>query len=1181
MTSAETGGETTPVGSVEGTLVLTEAARTDQPAEVVPPEAAPPEPKPPNPAPPEPAPPEPALPEPALPEPALPEPAPPEPALARRKTRRVRTGLGGRLLLLLLVFGLAGGIYAMVGKPIGLPVWAVAEVEQRLNRNLDGVMTDGALSIGGIEVMLGDDWVPHLVLEDVRLLKFSGQTLLSLPEAHVALDPKGFLQGAIRATSVRIVGARLAVRRDRQGHFDLAFGGASAGPQIDSLAALFDSADAAFALPGLADLTNIDLEALSLSLTDLGEGKTWEVGDGRLHFENRPGELAAELGMSLVAGGSSPSRAVLTVVSAKGVGSARVTVQVDAVAAKDLASQTPLLGWLGILEAPISGEIAATVDTSGIQDLTGRLEIGKGALQPSAGTTPIAFDQASIGLGYDPAAGRILLTELSVQSQTLRLSASGRAYMVDEAGQPITGALSGRRPAAFLGQIDISGLKIDPAGLFEQPIEFTQGAVDLRLRLAPFSVELGQVSLRKDDQTLSVKGSIRAEADGWRSALDVALNKVSLEGLLALWPAKLVPNTRSWVASNVRNADLRNVRAALRLSPGQAPQVELGWTFAGADLRYMQKMPPVTGADGYAAISGKTYTLVLSKGIVTPPQGGAVDVAGTVFAVPDITVFPAYADVHVRATSPLTAMLSLLDQPPFNYLEKARQPVTLGEGTAFVDAKINLPLIQKIGFGDVKYAVKGRVENFASDVLVKGRRIAAPVLDVTADPAGMTITGPGSIGKVPFDVTFRQDFGATFTPAHVEGVVTLSQAAVEEFGLGLPKSMVSGEGPGQVDITLPRDTAGSLRLTSDLKGIVLALPELGWRKGADAAGRLDAEVTLGEVPQVTALQVDGAGLKASGKVRLKASGGLDLAQFSKVTLGGWLDGAVEIKGRGNKPVGLAVTSGSIDIRKFPENRSSSGSAEGSPITVALDRLRITDGIALSGFRGDFSLTGGFNGTFTGRVNGKAAVSGTVAPSQNGTAVRVRSDDAGDAMRSAGMFSSAYGGQLDMTLIPRAKSGLYDGTADISNLRVRYGNVMADLLSAISIIGLLDQLNGDGIVFNTAQADFLLTPNAIEVSKGSAVGASMGVSMAGVYHSDTSQLNMTGVVSPVYLLNGIGAFLTRKGEGLFGFAYRLSGTAEAPEIKVNPLSILTPGMFRDLFRAAPPKLPEQSQDESGG
>ena len=51
--------------------------------------------------------------------------------------------------------------------------------------------------------------------------------------------------------------------------------------------------------------------------------------------------------------------------------------------------------------------------------------------------------------------------------------------------------------------------------------------------------------------------------------------------------------------------------------------------------------------------------------------------------------------------------------------------------------------------------------------------------------------------------------------------------------------------------------------------------------------------------------------------------------------------------------------------------------------------------------------------------------------------------------------------------------------------------------------------------------------------------------------------------------------SRPGEGLFGFTYRLTGKADNPQVSVNPLSILTPGMFREIFRRPAPKL------ESGG
>lgn len=80
-------------------------------------------------------------------------------------------------------------------------------------------------------------------------------------------------------------------------------------------------------------------------------------------------------------------------------------------------------------------------------------------------------------------------------------------------------------------------------------------------------------------------------------------------------------------------------------------------------------------------------------------------------------------------------------------------------------------------------------------------------------------------------------------------------------------------------------------------------------------------------------------------------------------------------------------------------------------------------------------------------------------------------------------------------------------------------------------------------------------------------------MAGIYDLRTDQLDMRGTISPIYLVNAVGQIFTRRGEGLFGFNYRMTGPADAPRTSVNPLSILTPGMFREIFRSAPPQLAE--------
>ncbi len=59
------------------------------------------------------------------------------------------------------------------------------------------------------------------------------------------------------------------------------------------------------------------------------------------------------------------------------------------------------------------------------------------------------------------------------------------------------------------------------------------------------------------------------------------------------------------------------------------------------------------------------------------------------------------------------------------------------------------------------------------------------------------------------------------------------------------------------------------------------------------------------------------------------------------------------------------------------------------------------------------------------------------------------------------------------------------------------------------------------------------------------------------------------MSPLYLINGVGAALTRPGEGLIGVSFTLQGTASDPQVGINPLSVLAPGGLRDLFRRPPP------------
>jgi hypothetical protein len=205
------------------------------------------------------------------------------------------------------------------------------------------------------------------------------------------------------------------------------------------------------------------------------------------------------------------------------------------------------------------------------------------------------------------------------------------------------------------------------------------------------------------------------------------------------------------------------------------------------------------------------------------------------------------------------------------------------------------------------------------------------------------------------------------------------------------------------------------------------------------------------------------------------------------------------------------------------------------------------------------------------VNGAAPIRGTLVPIDGRSAVRIVSNDAGSLLRATGLLRNAYDGDMQLTLIPAGVEGSYNGTLVGSGLRVRDAPALASLLDAISVVGLLNQMRGQGLLFSDVDAKFRLTPNQVILNQSSATGPGLGISMDGIYASASRSMDFQGVISPFYLLNGIGSVLTRPGEGLIGFNFNLRGPVDNPQVLVNPLSALTPGMFRDIFRRTPPTV----------
>jgi hypothetical protein len=1099
-----------------------------------------------------------------------PAPRPARPARRKRGWFLLLLGFFNALwsLLVLLIVLAVGGVYFFYDRPVVMPGWVETRIEQRLEEEFPQV----EISFGELRLLMEEGWRPRVRLRDVAVRTPDGDELVRFSEARLRLSMSALRTGKVQPAEVALRGVFITLVRDKDGTLALqtVLGTRRGTGRTQNLGALVAQIDAVLQQPGLAALENAEIRGLTLQYIDRRAERAFTLDGGRLIAQRKDGALVVNADLALLGGDAGVTTLSANYTSPIGAPEAQFGVRIDDASAADIATQSPAFAWMGALRAPISGAVRSGVRSDGtLAPLNATLQIGAGVVQPNAGTRPIPFEAARSYFSYDSALGLLHFDELSVSSKWVTARAEGTATM--------TGLREGALEA-MVGQFSMTQLRANPMGLYPEPVELEGAELDFRLQTAPFKLDIGRLDLFDQGETRHAFGTLTAEPEGWRVAMDARADQIDPARIIALWPEPLKTKTRDWLTQNLISARLKNADFALRIDPDERPRTYMAFDYEDASVRFLKNLPPITGARGHASLDGTRFVVSLDDGVMEAGTGGALRIARSSFIIPDTTVKGgAPAVVRLNARGPVTAALWTLDQPPMGVMQRTGLPVELATGDVVATGTLSFPLKKGSGAKNVKFDVTGDLLNLTSTRLIKGRTLKSDRMALVASSDSVRIEGKGTLDGVAFDGRWQQPIGAGSAKSTLRGTAQITPQALSAFGIALPSNTLTGTARADIGIDFERGQSPRMSLRSDLRGATLQIPQLGWRKGSGTTGALDMSIRLGASPAVTAMSLSGAGLSAKGSISLAKSGGLEVLELDNLRMGNWLNVRAALVGQGaERTPQVVVRGGTLDMRtaKFGSG-SSSGGASGPPappMRVVLDRLQITDTMWLQGLAGTFKTTGGLDGPFEARVNGGTGVSGRIVPQSGRTAVRLSSADAGGVLRSAGLLKQAVGGSMDLSLLPVGSGGAFDGRLKVTGVSIKDAPAMAALVNAVSVVGLLNEMNGDGIYFEEVEAEFRMTPGRITLSRGSAVGASLGLSADGVFATDTGQISMQGVITPVYLLNGIGSLLTRKGEGLLGFNYTLSGEAKSPKVSVNPLSVLAPGGLRNILRAPQTELP---------
>lgn len=1096
------------------------------------------------------------------------------PSKRRRAVKWTAHGVGllvgqAMTLTLIIVFAI---LVRLQGDPIDLSAFAPT-IEAAINRNIDG-----EIEIGGVIVSThkaSDE--PRVQLSDVRLRDADGKLVLSAPRFSARFDQSLLLSGEIAPTSLTLIGPTAILTRTADGAFRFGIGGAEpdegAPVEIEeSPVDAFSTFAAGLAFPDkrrepFTELNSIAIRQAYLIYRDEVSGRVWRAPDSFLRVWAGGEGARAFAKITLRGPGHDPTALTLTGRRLRAADRVQVKASFSDLLAEDLASQIPAFEMLKAAEGALDGGLDLDLAPNGeLHRMEGSLRAD--SVVAHVGGEERLLDYVDTNFSFEAATNlfRVEAFEASALGVTAALSGEA-AVTLDADNLPSSADIS-------LGALRVTIARPD---LYDEPVEIRDGrlsaSLDLsaapKLALKELSIVAGADSIA--DAKISATGGFALTDEGPSIDLSVGAGDLRAPQVTALWPKIVGRNARTWVKTNVREALVSNVRADLTMTPGAKPSAVLEFDLAQARSTYFGEMPPIVDGVGSAGIKDGAFHLKFDTAAVETPDG-AIDISGSDLEIRNLFGGIPTARITIQGEGPSAAVLNVIDQKPLQLPSKLGiQPSDVG-GEVEAVTVLELPLLKDLPLEDVLLDIDATLSDVSMKIPNSNVVINASEAALTADQDGMEVSGRAAVGGQPADVTWREQFVVVEGPRRrmdFKTTYTRDQAVAA----GVPGVMFrEGKAPVTGNLIFIDGQPPRLSAKADLTNALLETANIGWRKEIGTPGSLALTGKLADVTSIN-VDLDMPGLGGEGVVSLRNTGAhIDIGRLSIATIGEF---SGEVLASESK-IDVVLSSPSVDLEPFlGEGAADTSGFDAPDLSIALnaDGAKLTGDLWAGALSGQIDITDGEQrAAFNGLINGDAPFTGDYTGTETESRLVIRSNEAGRALKALGALESGRGGDLRLDLRLAGADAPIEGEVHIENIVITEAPVLAEILSVASLVGAVDKLASGGVTFTTIESDFRAEGDRIYVSNAAAFGPTVGLTAQGSYDLKGEAFDLSGSISPAYVINGIfnavplfGEALTGgEGEGVFGIAYELKGPASAPKISVNPLSVLAIGPFRRLF-----------------
>ena len=1143
---------------------------------------------------------------------------------ARHRQLIKRVAIGSGVLVTLVLLGCVGLWWRLSSGPIQLDAfspWLVAAIEENFGSRQ-------RVEVGGTQIERTANGGAAVRVRDIVVRDPDGTVVASAPKAEIRVSGLSLLSGHMRAESLSLVGAELAVRIETDGGVTVFASGADkhpiamatapslvAGQQAsqdkkpppaaalpstqpppraapthpaaaDSIAAILAWLDG-IGQSGLDghDLRELGLKDGTLTVDDARTGKRWNFQNITLNLERPRGG-----GMVVTIGSENPERPWGLTASIKPTNNGHRNVALEArhVSANDLLLAFRLGDGTLEVDLPVSASLRGEIGPNGVpQGLVGRIVADGGFISDGDSSDGrLEIDRAEFKINWD-AASRMLEVPFQILSGDNRLTLLGQA---EAPAQP-----QGSWAFKITGG---SAVLNAPSG--GEPLILNRIGVVGRFDSANKRLTISQGDIGNADVGVAMSGNADYSSGSLRVATGLAATRMNSEALKKLWPTFVAPKVRDWFNEHLTSGNVERLTVAVNapfetLKASGPPLPDDGLTIdafaTNCLIRPVVGLPALHDADLTVRIAGRNAQITLGKAVADLASGRKLVMSSGLFEVPDTAPRQPPARVRFKLDGPVPAAAELLQMDRLRDASGAPFDPATTRGNMSALVALAMPLKPDLPPGSTNYAITVDALNFSADRLIMGQKVESPDLKISANNQGFVLKGDVRIGGAPASLEYRKLRGDDTADIHIQGM--LDDSVRNNLGLD-PTGTISGGIPidvsGRIGTSAERDGRFAVRADLTSTQIDGFLP--GWVKPAGKPAR--ATFTVLTKPQSTRIEdllIEGAGGGVKGVVDLDGSGEVQSANFPSY---GFSDGdraSLKIDRLSDGSLRAVMRGDAYDGRGFLKTMAAPPrtAAKRPPADVDLDMklgavlghngeaLRSVE-LKMSRRNGEIRSLGlmaklGRNGVLTGELRGRAGAR---------QVVQFESSDAGALFRFSDVYSRMNGGQITTVMdAPTSANPVQLGTVSVRNFAVHDESQLERAAGN-------QAPRNNNMAFSGLKVDFTRSPGRIALRDGVVRGPVLGGTIDGIIDYADDEVHLRGTLIPLYGANNllgqlpiVGLFLGGEKEGLVGVTYEVVGKPAGPVLHVNPLSALAPGLLRKVFEfpANNPYTPPRSDDSA--